>query len=201
MLFLICLWACHHTLPTELYLNLLKNFPPVHIFSWFYTIVNPPLTCWISRSYLITKYYYVINWKHFPRYWPFVRGIHRSPVNSPHKDQWLRALVFSLICAWINGWVNNREAGDLRRHRAHNDTIVMKMAIYGPVESPHKRPVIRSAVFHNQKWYTYASETAMKELSISLYIKHIHRLSEHKSHIINLGYCHQWIIHLTGLPM
>ena len=27
----------------------------------------------------------VIKWKHFPRYWPFVRGIHRSPVNSPHR--------------------------------------------------------------------------------------------------------------------
>ena len=26
---------------------------------------------------------------------------------------------------WINGWVNNREAGDLRRHRAHCDAIVM----------------------------------------------------------------------------
>ena len=33
----------------------------------------------------------VIKWKHFPRYWPFVRGIHRSPVNSPHKGQWRRA--------------------------------------------------------------------------------------------------------------
>ena len=57
----------------------------------------------------------VIKWKHFPRYWPFVRGIHRSPVNSPHKGQWRGALIFSLICVWINGWVNNREAGDLRR--------------------------------------------------------------------------------------
>ena len=60
----------------------------------------------------------VIKWKHFPRYWPFVRGIHRPLVNSPHKGQWRGALMFSLICAWINGWVNNREAGDLRRHRA-----------------------------------------------------------------------------------
>ena len=34
----------------------------------------------------------VIKWKHFPRYWPFVRGIHRSPVNSPHKGQWRGAL-------------------------------------------------------------------------------------------------------------
>ena len=61
----------------------------------------------------------VIKWKHFPRYWPFVWGIHRSPVNSPHKGQWRGALMFTLICAWINGWVNNREAGDLRRYCAH----------------------------------------------------------------------------------
>ena len=44
----------------------------------------------------------VIKWKHFPRYWPFGRGIY------PRKGQWRRALVFSLICAGINGWVNNR---------------------------------------------------------------------------------------------
>ena len=66
----------------------------------------------------------VIKWN-FPRYWPFVRGIHRSPVNSPHKGQWRGALMFSLICARINGWVNNGEAGDLRRHRVHYDIIVM----------------------------------------------------------------------------
>ena len=67
----------------------------------------------------------VITWKHFPRYCPFVREIHRSLVNSRHKDQWRGALGFSFICAWINGWINNHEAGDLRRHRAHHDVIVM----------------------------------------------------------------------------
>ena len=67
----------------------------------------------------------VIKWKHFPRYWTFVRGIHWSPVNSPHKGQWRGALMFSLICVWINGRVNNREAGDLRRYRANYDVIVM----------------------------------------------------------------------------
>ena len=71
----------------------------------------------------------VIKWKHFPRYWPFVRRIHRSPVNSPHKGQWRGALMFTLICVWINGWVNNREAGDLRRNRAHYDVIVMYIHI------------------------------------------------------------------------
>ena len=56
----------------------------------------------------------------------FVRGIHWSPMNSPHKGQWHRALIF-FICVWINGWVNNREAGDLRRHCADYDvTVVIK---------------------------------------------------------------------------
>ena len=63
----------------------------------------------------------VIKWKYFPRYWPFVRGIHRWPVNSPHNGQWCRASVYSLICAWTNGWVNNQDAGDLRRYRVHYD--------------------------------------------------------------------------------
>ena len=72
----------------------------------------------------------VIKWKHFPRYCPFVRGIHPSPVNSPHKGQWRGALMLSLICARINGWVNNREAGDLRRHQAHCDVIVMRYSTF-----------------------------------------------------------------------
>ena len=71
----------------------------------------------------------VIKWKHFPRYWPSVRGIHRSTVNSPHKGQWRGTLMFSLICARINCWVNNRGVGDLRRHRTHYDVIVMYCSI------------------------------------------------------------------------
>ena len=47
------------------------------------------------------------------------------PVNYPHKGQWRGALMFSLIWTWINSWVNNPEAGDLRRHRAHCDVSVM----------------------------------------------------------------------------
>ena len=48
------------------------------------------------------------------------------PVNYPHKGQWRGALMFSLICARINDWVNYREAGDLRRHRRHYDVSVMR---------------------------------------------------------------------------
>ena len=72
----------------------------------------------------------VIKWKYLPCYWPFVRGIQRSPVNSPHKGRWCGALMFPLICAWINVCANNREAGDLRRHRAHYDVTVMCKWVY-----------------------------------------------------------------------
>ena len=78
-------------------------------------------TCTVS---LLLYHDDVIKWKHFPCCWPFVRGMHLWPVNSPHKGQWRGALIFPLICAWINSWVNNREAGDLRRHRAHYDVTV-----------------------------------------------------------------------------
>ena len=68
-------------------------------------------------------------WRHqmetFPRHWPFVRGINRLPVNSPHKGQWRGALMFSLICTQINGWANNGDAGDLGHHLAHYDVIIM----------------------------------------------------------------------------
>ena len=67
----------------------------------------------------------VIEWRQLPRYWLVVRGVHRSAVNSPHTGQWRGAFMFSFIRAWIIGWVNNSEAGDLRRHRAHYDVTVM----------------------------------------------------------------------------
>ena len=79
----------------------------------------------------------VIKWKHFQRYWTFVRGIHWIPVNSPHKGQWCRALIFTLICTWINSWVKKCEAGDLKCHRAHYDVIAMDVnrgAIYWEIQ-------------------------------------------------------------------
>ena len=74
------------------------------------------------REPILVKY---IWGRHFPCYWPFVWGIHRSLVDSPHKDQWRRISMFSLICAWTNGWANNRHTGDFRRYRAHYDVTVI----------------------------------------------------------------------------
>ena len=76
-------------------------------------------------------------WRHFPRCWPFLRGINRSLVDSPHKGQWRGALMFYLICAWTNAWTNNLDAGYLRRHRAHYDVTIINYA------SNCCKPVIR----------------------------------------------------------
>ena len=84
--------------------------------------------CWARYPVLVgceDSHDDVIKWKHFPRYWPFVRGIHRSPVNTHDKGQWRGALVFSLISAWAIGWVNNRDAGDLRHYRPYYNATVM----------------------------------------------------------------------------
>ena len=64
----------------------------------------------------------VIKWKHFPRYWPFVR---ESTVGFPSQRPVTRGIDISLICAWANAWVNNRDPGDLRRHGAHYDVTVL----------------------------------------------------------------------------
>ena len=50
-----------------------------------------------------------------------------SPVTGefPAQRPVTRDLMFSLICTWTNDWVNNRDAGDLRRHRGHYDVTIM----------------------------------------------------------------------------
>ena len=62
--------------------------------------------CWVFR--IIFGHNDIIKWKHFSRYWRFVRGIHWSSPNSPHKGQWRTALMLSLICVWTSGWVHDR---------------------------------------------------------------------------------------------
>ena len=88
-------------------------------------------TCYLDMICNIVEHLYTKPWwRHqmetFSALLAFGWEIHRSPVNSPHKGQWRGALMFSLICAWLNGWVNNRAAGHLRRHRAHYDVIVLR---------------------------------------------------------------------------
>ena len=93
---------------------------------------------------------------------PFVQGIHWSSGNSPHIGQWCRALMFSLICAWTNGWANNRVADDLSLYCAHYEVTVMIIDT-----------IVHTLLDHQNSWYcTYRinmSSTATRKDFIYLY--------------------------------
>ena len=159
--------------------------------SWLYVLIlwwqvsARPLGITVKT---ITWHDDVIKWNHFPRYWPFVRGIHRSPVNSPHKGQWRRALIFYLICVRINGWVNNGEAGDLRRYRARYDVIVMRQVSARPLgitvktitwsvcEGPRQRTTYNDCHIVD---YCVIPRTSLKQplFALVLYFNHLMLLS------------------------
>ena len=84
--------------------------------------------CLPRELVLATSHDDVIKCKPFPCYWPFVRGIHRPPMDLdyPHKGQERGSFMLSSICAWSNVWANNRNTVDLRRHRVHYDVTAMK---------------------------------------------------------------------------
>ena len=93
--------------------------------------LNMDRACW----HITYETYSIRSWWHhqmetFSALLALCAGNSPASVNSPHKGQWRGALMFSLICAWINGWVNNREAGDLRRHRAHY--VMLSPLFYSP---------------------------------------------------------------------
>ena len=85
-----------------------------------------------TKTYLIQQILGIANGRHSHLVWwrhqmdTFSALLVICAGNSPHKGQWRGALMFTLICARINGWVNNREAGDLRRYRAPYDVIVIE---------------------------------------------------------------------------
>ena len=106
-----------------------------------------------TNIFLISKLKYAW-WRHqmetFSALLANCAGIHRSPVISPHKGQWRVALMFSLICVWMNGWVNNREGGELRRHCAHYDvTVIGKLTMSRPAFNHKDMILSRSTVDKN----------------------------------------------------
>ena len=84
--------------------------------------------------YILCKHATISWWRHQMETLSALLAISagNSPVTGefPQKRRWRGALVLSFIFAWINAWVNNCETGDLRRHRAHYDAIVMILHCY-----------------------------------------------------------------------
>ena len=120
--------------------------------------------CWntltgISTHFILKQIWKIENintdiswWRHqmetFSALLALCVGNSPEPVNSPHKGQWRGALMFSLICAWINGWVNNHGADNLGRQRAHYDVIVMYLGAIHQAKVPYILALISWWKFH-----------------------------------------------------
>ena len=116
----------------------------------------------------------VIKWKHFPCYWPFVRGIHRWPVDSPHKGQWRWALMFSLMCACTNDWANTPDTCVLRRHVALCDVTVMRQ------ECSVDTNIVRFR-YNTPTFSKLSQKTTMMDIICPHHL-HIHN-SSHSAHV------------------
>ena len=103
-------------------------------------------------------------WRHqmeiFSALLAFCAGNSPVPVNSPHIGQWREALMFSLIYAWINDWLNNREAGDLRRHRGHCDVNV----IYKQIDGLPTSPPLSKIVYVFKGWFVILCYITVKSV-------------------------------------
>ena len=105
-----CMWTHiyvrpHITFPHKVILRLVACIPDHTANSFVPICMCVSVSGWLADIHLWHDD--VRRWRHFPRYWPFVRGVHWSPVNSRHEGRWCGALMFSLVCAWVGGWVDN----------------------------------------------------------------------------------------------
>ena len=113
-------WICNPKFTvTRIYASIL------HIFAWL-------SLCVLTHCNLLLYYFWLAPLAEVTSWWrhqmeTFSALLALCAENSPvtHEGQWRGVLVFSLICAWTNGWVNNQDASDLRRNRAHYDVTVM----------------------------------------------------------------------------
>ena len=86
------------------------------------------------------------------------------PPPHTHKGQWRGASMFSLICAWINGWVN--KAGELRRRRSHYDATVME-----------ENPVLKLIHSSSYVWLTDGCAANRSEPRSSCNLRNLRRVS------------------------
>ena len=94
--------------------------------NWLYWYINIIIVDEVGNNILnYVKPWWRYQMETFSALLAICAGNSPVPGEFPPKGQWRRVLMYSLICVWINSWVNNRDDGDLRRYRAHYDVIVM----------------------------------------------------------------------------
>ena len=94
-------------------------------FQWNVPLSRSNKCVWLSRLQLFALYMMTSSNRNIFRVTGHLCG--NSPITGdfPAQRPMTRSFYASLICAWINGWVNNREGGDFRRHCAQYDITVL----------------------------------------------------------------------------
>ena len=147
----------------------------IHCRLWLFAIRNIASGFVIKRSIAGRAW-----WRHqmetFSALMAICAGNSTVPVTFPHKGQWRGALMFSLICVWINGWViNNHEAGDLRRYRAHYDVIAMVKTISNS-----------SLIMNHCHWPNKPRLMSYVQLILSPYSKSSHFFHDDSKHLTKM---------------
>ena len=130
------------------------------ITEWSFEKIPHPVVRWAKLS----NHDDVIKWKPFSAILAICAG--NSPFTGHRwipstKGQWRGALMFSLICVWINCWVNNHEAGYLRRYLAHYDVTVMIIGFVSPVTTSYRSGRRRrEAIFTNANYLWRGNRSA-----------------------------------------
>ena len=131
--------------------------------------------CSVPTHYKLQKTWWRHQMETFSALLAICAGNSPVPVNSPHKGQWRGALMFTLICARINDWVKNPEAGDLRRHLDHYDVSVMNLTMPSAKWRPFCLNLI--ALMHRVVW-------GKKCLCPIFRVSTLHRGNENTGHSI-----------------
>ena len=152
----------------------------------------------ITCQYMIYRKYLMSWWRNQMETFSVLPAVctekNRSPVNSRHKSQWRGALMFSLICTRINGWENNGEAGDLRRHRAHYDATVMvivDIACYWTLHGHDFKAAVSLCILYEWKQGFIPSSSPCISSSPLLISLHLSLLS------LPLCHCKEWLTHMA----
>ena len=124
----------------------------------------------ISERFEISTHFMMTSWnRNIFRVTGHLCGEFTGPRWIPRtKAQWRRALMLSLICVWINGWVNNRETGDLKSHRDHYDVIVMSWKIFMAIQAYRVHKTL-----HLMQWKTILPDDILINARFAYTLYHI----------------------------
>ena len=100
-----------------------------------------------------------------------ILGIHRLPVNSPHKGQWHRTLMFSLICAldkWLSkptwGWWFEMPSCSLWCHCNKKKSRLIEIALkFLPGDKQLSEPMLTKICVAMQHHWATMSYRAISE--------------------------------------